>query len=226
VALPQLAALSSSPSGVTVARVQWAWVAVGSDVASILAQTRFSSQILPLWPVVRTRALNDRAGAAAKQAASQLETVPCRPPTNTPLHTIKMHSAATRTGSAAPITTVTSSPLDALSSELVKAVASLADIKTVGNFGCTSKQLRHICSAVLGSPAYMRSVQSVLATHVIVLKDGRSVLPEAVDASANPGPYTVRTTAGRQTATSGRQNLAIGTRSCSCSSWLLPSRPH
>ena len=178
--------------------------------------------------MVRTRALNDRAGAAAKQAASQLETVPCRPPTNTPLHTIKMHSAATRTGSAAPITTVTSSPLDALSSELVKAVASLADIKTVGNFGCTSKQLRHICSAVLGSPAYMRSVQSVLATHVIVLKDGRSVLPEAVDASANPGP--VRTTAGRQTATSGRQNLAdpraIGTRSSSCSSWLLPSRPH
>lgn len=105
------------------------------------------------------------------------------------------HSAATRTGSAAPTTTVTSSPLDALSSELVKVVASLADIKTVGRFGCTSKQLRDICSAVLGSPAYMRSVQSVLATHVIVLKDGPEFgLPEAVDASANPGPYTVRTT--------------------------------
>ena len=85
-------------------------------------------------------------------------------------------------------------PFDTLSTELVKAVLSFADAKTVGRLGCASKQLAHTCSAVLQSPVYIRALQPVLATHVIVFQGGEAVLAEAVDESANPGRYTVRRT--------------------------------
>ena len=84
-------------------------------------------------------------------------------------------------------------PFDILSTELVKAVLSFADAKTVGRCGCASKQLAHTCSAVLRSPVYIRTLQPVLATHVIVFQGGEAALAEPVDEPANPGQYTVRT---------------------------------
>ncbi len=89
-----------------------------------------------------------------------------------------------------------------LSTELVRAVLSFADVRTVGRSGCVSKQLRHSCSTILRSPAYIRGLQPVLATHVITLRDGEAILPGAVDESANPGRYNLQRTCVRAAQTS------------------------